>query len=143
MEWSKIYTADKKPTIREIGDYIDTKLWQDFCNFIEETYCALPLVEYSECSMARGFNVKYKKGRKAICTLYPNKGWFTCLLVIGSKEAVEAENLIAVGDPYIRELYNRTNVFNGSRWLMIDITSQAILDNTKALIKIKGKPKKR
>ncbi|MEG1389499.1 MAG: DUF3788 domain-containing protein [Angelakisella sp.] len=142
MDWSEAYNADSNPTMTEIGRYIDNPFWNEFCSFIEDTYSVAPLVEYSKCSMARGFNVKYRKGSRSICTLYPNKGYFTCMVVIGSKEAPEAEFLLPACDPYIMELYKATSVYNGSRWLMIDVTSKAILDSAKELVKIRCKPKK-
>jgi len=142
MGWSEIYTMDKKPTITEISNYINNPLWKELCNFIEQTYFVTPQIEYSKCSAARGWNVKYKKSSKAICTLYPNKDYFTCMVVVGSKESIDVELMLPLYDPYIQDLYKLTNSFNGGRWLMIDVTTPKILDDIKELIYIRVKPKK-
>ncbi|MPM45784.1 hypothetical protein SDC9_92476 [bioreactor metagenome] len=91
--------------------------------------------------MEPGWNVKYKKSSRSICTLYPKENHFTCLISIGIKEAVETELIMQSFDLYLMELYQNTKPFNGSRWLMIDVTSQEILENVKTLINIRVKPK--
>jgi hypothetical protein len=142
MVWSEICTIDKGPTISEISNYIDNPLWEELCCFIEKTYSVMPQIEYSKCLAARGWNVKYKKGSKSICTLYPNKNYFTCLVAVGVKQAAETELMLPSCDPYIQDLYKSTNPFNGARWLMIDVTTPNILDDVKKLIYIRIKPKK-
>ncbi|MFZ2538386.1 MAG: DUF3788 domain-containing protein, partial [Oscillospiraceae bacterium] len=142
MLWNEIYTMDSNPTVTQISNYINNPLWDELSDFIKETYLVLPQVEYSKCSMARGWNVKYKKGSRAICTLYPNTDYFTCLVVIGSKEDMEVRFMLSACDPYIQELYKATNPFNGGRWLMINVTSKKILDDVKELICIRNKLKK-
>ena len=80
--------------------------------------------------------MKYRKGSRAICTLYPGlpeEGQFTCLVVVGPKEADRAEALLAACDPYLRELYQAAGGTGGSRWLMIAVTSEGILEDVKAL----------
>lgn len=142
MQWSEMYTIEDTPSTKDINHYINSPLWNDLCHFIEETYSVSPIIEYSKCSMARGWNVKYKKGSKSICTVYPNKDYFTCMIVIGSKEATETEYMLGSCDPYIVNLYHNTNPFNGSRWLMIDVTNNKILEDVKSFIEIRMKKKK-
>ncbi|MDF2948692.1 MAG: hypothetical protein K0R07_710, partial [Sedimentibacter sp.] len=94
MDWSESYTIDKNPSLKEISDYINNPLWNKLTEFIEKTYLVKPQIEYSKCSMVPGWNVKYKKGSRSICTLYPNQNFFTCLICVGSKEVVEVELLL-------------------------------------------------
>lgn len=142
MEWSALYTIDNCPTIPEIATYIDNPLWAELCTFIEKNYAVLPSIEYSGCAMAPGFNVKYKKAGKSLCTLYPKKGYFTCLVVIGNKDTMETEFILPAFDPYLIELYNSLKPSKMGRWMMIDVTSTLILDNAKELIQIRRKLKK-
>lgn len=139
MEWSTLYTGDHKPTLAEISSYINNPFWEELCGFIEQTCSVMPQIEYSKCSMARGWNVKYKKGSKSICTIYPNQNYFTCLLVVGKKGAMEAEVVLLDCDPYVKQLYQSIKLFNGSRWLMIDVANRKILDDVKKLICIRLK----
>ena len=142
MDKNDSYLNSENPSMEEITVYVNNPLWNNLCDFIEKTYSVLPKIEYSSCSMKPGWNVKYKKSSRAICTLYPDKGEFTCLLVIGSKEAMEAEFVLSSCDPYIAEIYKAAKPFNGGRWLMIDVKTPEILNDIKELICIRTKPNK-
>lgn len=142
MNWNEIYTIDKKPSANEISEYIDNPLWSELTEFIENLYSVEPHIEHSVCSFAPGWNVKYKKGSKSICTLYPNKNYFTCLVCVGSKEVVEVELLLPTLEEYTQELYKTSGSLNGTRWLMIDVTNSKILNDIKLLISIRVKNKK-
>lgn len=142
MKWCELFEIDKKPTQADISKFINNPLWNDLCFFIEQTFSVLPQIEYSKCSAARGWNVKYKKGSRSICTLYPNEKYFTILVTIGSKEAMETEIRLLSFDSKIQDLYHSTKPFNGARWLMIDVINSDILANVKDLICIRTKPKK-
>lgn len=141
MTWSEKYLKENKPEIEAIDKFIDSPHWTEICRFIESTYEIKPLIEYSTCSGAPGWNVKYRKSSKALCTLYPNKNYFTCLISVGQKIAMEAE-VIIFSEPYLKELYQNTKPFNGSRWLMIDVNTNEILNAVKQLLYIRINPPK-
>lgn len=109
---------------------VSSPLWSEFCTSVEGTYGVSPRVEYSKCSMAPGWNVKYKKGGRSICTVYPNNGRFYCMLVIGDKKLHGAELIINSCGPYIQELFRSTSQSLGGKWLFIDVTSDAIVQDT-------------
>lgn len=137
MEWKQQYPMDHKPTEEEIADYVSTSLWKELCCFIETEYNVHPSIEYSRCSMAAGWNVKYKKSSRALCTLYPDKQAFTCMVSVGRQEAEAAEILLLSCTKYLQNLYSEAVPFNGGRWLMIEVNSPEILDDTKELIKLR------
>ena len=87
--------------------------------------------------MAPGWNVKYKKSGKALCTLYPVEGSFSCMVVIGDKKQNEAELLLPSLDPYVQQLYQNTKSGMGGRWLMVDVTTPAILASLERLIALR------
>jgi hypothetical protein len=124
MEWSRQYTKTMEPALKQIAEYIGSPLWQELCGFLETGYSTLPKVEYSICSGAPGWNVKYKKGGRALCTLYPHEGFFTCLICIGTKEVTECELLLSDCCSYVQELFLKAKPMNDTRWLMIDVTSR-------------------
>ena len=87
--------------------------------------------------------MKYRKGSRAICTLYPDlpeAGQFTCLVVVGRREEDQAEALLAACDPYLQDLYRKAGGTGSSRWLMIAVTSERILEDVKALLRLRVKP---
>ena len=93
--------------------------------------------DFPRCSGKPGWNVKYRKGSRGICTLYPDKGFFTCLVSIGSKAADKAELILTACTPYVRKLYAEAPPYNGSRWLMIEVTDSDILQDVKSLIDVR------
>lgn len=140
MEWIERFGKDRKPEFSEISEFVASKEWNQLYRFIEGTYSIKPLIEYSCCSGAPGWNVKYRKSSKALCTLYPHDGYFTCLVSIGSKVAAEAELILTSCSTYVQELYKNTSVFNGSRWMMIDVTTEQIRQDVEALLCIRIHP---
>ena len=142
MKWTEKYTPAIKPEIGQIGEYINNPLWQELCRFTEATYGVSPQIEYSVCSGAPGWNVKYKKSSRALCILYPNEGFFTCLICIGNKEQMEAELVLTVCSSYVQGLFEKAKPYNGTRWLMIDVTSNEILEDVKRLLFVRSKPKR-
>ncbi len=141
MSWKETFPRDKEPLFGQIGDYIESPNWEMLNGYLQSTYGVQPKIEHSICSGAPGWNVKYKKSGRSLCVLYPDKGFFTCLVSIGAKEAPEAELLLSACTEYTQQLYWNAQPFNGSRWLMIAVTSAEILEDVKRLISTRIKKK--
>ena len=141
MNWNQLYPKSQQPTLEEINAFIASPLWGEFCRWAEERYAVLPKVEHSTCSGAPGWNVKYKKSGRSLCTLYPDEGAFTALVTVGAKEAPQAELLLPTYSEYLRELFSRTQPFNGARWLMIRVSDPRVLEDVKQLVSLRVAPK--
>lgn len=139
MEWAELYSASEQPTEEQISDFIGNPLWTVLNDFLQESYGVLPKYSYSCCSMQAGWNVKYQKAGRALCTLYPMKGFFTALVVIGAKEEFEAGLLAPTLSDYVQGLINSTGMVMGGRWLMINVTDERILEDIKSLIQLRRK----
>ncbi len=137
MNWSECYPKTQMPNLQQISIFVANPLWEELCAHLESCYDVLPKIEHSICSGAPGWNVKYKKSGRALCTLYPSHGYFTCLVSVGSREAMEAELLLSVCTETVRSLYWSTAPYNGGRWLMIPVSSPEILDDVKRLIALR------
>ncbi len=112
---------DYCPSLDEIGTYIRNPVFQQFCAELTETWACREKIEYSGCSMERGWNVKFKKSGRSLCTVYPREQYFTVLLVVGRKEKEAVEAALPGCAAALREIYGRTGEGNGQRWLMIDL----------------------
>lgn len=134
MSWNEIFPMDVEPSMEDIAAYVMSREWCELNEYLQQTYAVQPKIEYSRCSGAPGWNVKYKKGSRSLCTLYPDAGRFTCLVCIGGREAVEAELLLPACTEYTQNLYESVQPLNGSRWLMMVVTSEEILEDAKKLI---------
>ncbi len=142
MNWNELFPKGIPPGLSAVSEYIASPLWEALRTHLEDTYGVQPTVEHSVCSGAAGWNLKYKKRGRALCTLYPAQGFFTCLVSIGKREAPEAELLLGSCTEDIQQLYWNTRLHNGGRWLMIAVTSPEILADTQALIALRMKKKK-
>lgn len=109
------------PVLEEIGGYVRNPVLMQFCTEIKETYQCSEKIEYSGCSMEKGWNVKFKKAGKSLCTIYPREGCFTVLIVVGRKEKPAVEALLPECSAGLRSLYHRMPEGNGQKWLMIDL----------------------
>ena len=78
------------PTQEEIGEYIRNPLFIKFCSQVKEKYKCKEKIEFSSCSWEKGWNIKFKKSGKNLCTIYPREDFFTVLLVAGRKEGAVA-----------------------------------------------------
>ncbi len=146
MKWNELFKINQVPSLKDIKFYIGKSetIWDELISFIEDTYNVSSQMSYSKCSAQPGWNIKYKKSGKSLCTLYPMEDYFIALIVIGAKEEDEVRMGIEAGmfTPYIMELYQKTAFSAGGRWLMIEVREKELLNDIKTLIKIRVKPKK-
>ena len=94
-------------------------------------------------SASAPWNLKYKKGSKALCALYVRTGWFTAMVTLGAKQLLELETLLPTFSPAFRELYERTPPFNSGKWLVVDVKEPEQLEEVQRLILMKAKPAKK
>lgn len=129
-----------EPSSEELASYLECtaqKMWRELTSFIEKSFQAKAQIAYSVCSGKPGWNLKYKKSGKALCTLYPEKEFFIALVVLGQEDRALFDVVSTDYDSYIRDLYENSRLFNGTKWLMINVTDESILDDVKNLIKLK------
>ena len=74
------------PTIEEIGEYVGNPVFMQFCSEIKGIYKCNEKIEYSSCSWEKGWNIKFKKAGKTLCTIYPRECYLTVMIVVGTKE---------------------------------------------------------
>jgi len=135
-----IQNKDKMPSMTEIENYItgdSRKLWKTFIADIETSYNTKPKITYSVCSAKPGWNVKYKKSGKALCTLYPENNSFTALIVLGQRDMEVFEPIRDTYSNYVNDLYDKTKLLGSTKWLMIHVDNHQTADNCIKLIKLK------
>ena len=137
MDWNLLYSNVTPPTWEQITEYIGSPLWADFNERIQSAYQIKPCMEHSRCSMQAGWNIKYKKGGKSLCTLYPMQGYFIALVVVGSRELTEAEFLMQRCSDYVQTVFKNTKIGNGQKWLMLDVRDRGIMDDVFSLINLR------
>ncbi len=142
MEWLELFGSNIQPTEAEINQFIANPMWKDFNDYIQNEYKVMPKYSFSGCSGQPGWNVKYQKSGRSLCTLYPMFGYFIALVVIGLKEEDEMQKIFFTLEEHIKLLLNRADSIMGARWLMIHVTSEEILNDVKRLIQIRVNTKR-
>lgn len=135
-----ILNSSVKPSFGDITNYVEgnaRKRWKELIAFIENNFKSAPTIAYSKCSAKPGWNVKYKKCGRALCTLYPDKDIFTALVVLSSLDMEWLKGMRDNYTSYTLNLYDNCRLFNGTKWLMIDVTSDEILDDIEKLLQLK------
>jgi len=143
MSWSALYPKDREPTLAQMDAFVASPLWQETRTYLQNTYKATPKLVHSGCTWQPGWNAKYQKGGRSLCTLYPMEGFFLALVVIGEKEKDEVELKLPMLSPYTQSLYTNTAGSMGAKWLMMAITSEEILRDLKVVVAARRKPDKR
>ena len=143
MNWNAIYEAPEAPDAAVLSAFVSHPLWDALAAWLEEAYGCQPSMVHSRCAMGPGWNVKYRAGGGALCTLYPTPGAFTCLIVIGGRLAAEREALVPALSPYTRSVWaDSPPASNGTRWLSLEVSSPEVLEDIKILLSWKKAPKR-
>ncbi|WP_041139386.1 DUF3788 domain-containing protein [Beduini massiliensis] len=136
--WDKLDAAST-PNLEETATYINNPLFQELCDYFDKTFHCLPQFHYSRCSMAKGWNLKFKKSSKNICTVYPCVGYFKVLIVIGRKEKEAFEKMLPSLSASFQMIYAETKEMMHQRWLMLSIEDSNQLEDLKKCILVRAK----
>ncbi len=132
--------ADKnhQPTVEELGAFIGNPLLPALCEHMKTAHKALMGVEYSGDNVLLGWNVRFHKGGRTLCRLYPKRGHFIVLVVVGRKEKERTEALLPRLSAAMRAVYQSAREGMGQRWLLLDLNApNALFEDVLKLIEIR------
>jgi hypothetical protein len=133
---------EHKPSEKEIFDYLGGKAreaWVDIVSFLSTYYDFSPELDYGGTKY--GWSIRYRKSGKSLCTLYPEEGAFTILIVLGKKEVEQFEERIGEFSMKSVELFKSAKQFHDGRWLWIRILDTSDTEDIRRLLIMKRKPK--
>lgn len=142
ITWAETFPKGEMPSIEDIAKYIESPLFRRLCNFLETEFSCKSKIEFSCCSMQPGWNMKYRKSGRPVCTIYPEKGHFFCMISTNQKMQPDADLFLTGCGKYLQKLSENTPALNGGKWLMIDVTDEEILRETMELAAIRIKKNK-
>ena len=139
MSYERMLDKDHQPTDSEILNTIgDSAPWLELRQYLESSYDFSPeLVYYGKY----GWTIRYRRSGKTLCSLFPEKGAFTALLVLGKKEAEKALSMKDQFNASVRELLDNTEQRHDGCWLWIRVLKQSDIIRIKELLRLKRKPK--
>ena len=139
-KWALLFPMDQQPSMEELDRYADNPLWPELRQYLKDTYGAEPRMDYSRCGLEPGWNVKFKKGSKALTTVYLRPGYVTAMVSIAPKDEAAVEGILLTCTEATRTLYQNTASSKMGRWLMLDLTSPELLEDIKALLTLRARP---
>lgn len=124
--------------MEEIDRYVDGPLWPELRRYFKDAYGAEPQMGYSRCGLEPGWNVKFRKGSRPLATVYLRPGYVTAMISVAPKDEAAAERVLPLCTEHTRTLYRETASSKMGRWLMIDLTSPEVLEDIKALLRLRA-----
>jgi len=93
----EMFDKATQPTEAELKEFANTGLLDDLERHLRDVYKVKPKYAYSSCAMDkniwRGWNIKYQKSGKSLCSIYPQQGYFMALIPGNGMEVRTEENL--------------------------------------------------
>ena len=143
-QWYELFDREHEPTADQVTEFINTPLFGALDGYLRETYKVKPRLSYSGCGMDggawKGWNIKYPKSGKSLCTLYPKQGYLHLLVTIGERGVNEAELLMPLCTDYIKNLFANSGS-QSSKYLGIELRGDDVLNDVKRLIDIRARTK--
>ncbi len=139
----RMYNRTQEPTEADILAFISDALaitvWNQLRHFLD-TYYDL-LVETLYYGDKYGWLVRYRKGRRTIVSIFPEKKSISVLIVYGKKEIDTFINQESEFQSDTVEIFQNTKKLHDGKWLWIRMSDSRFLEDVKRLIIIKRKPK--
>ncbi len=115
------------------------ELWLDINKYIEKCYDFSP--ELIFFTKDYGWSVRYRKGKKTLCYLFPERESFSVLIVLGSKEAEQIDSIKESLSNTVKRVFEETEQFHDGRWMWIRVKEVSDILSIKLLLAAKKKPK--
>ena len=144
MQWYELFDREHEPSETQVKEFVGTPLFDSLDSHLRETHKVKPKLAYSNCNMDggawKGWNIKYQKSGKSLCTLYPKQGYLQLLITIGVRGLDEAELLMPQCTEYIQNIFKHSGTAGG-KYLGIELRDEGVLHDVKNLIEIRARTK--
>ena len=116
--------------------------WSALREFLAQTYAIEPV--FNAGGQKYGWNLQYRAGSRPLCELYPERGSFTTLVILGKVELEQAITRLETFGELVRHALVETPRFHDGCWMYIRVaeaqTCQQDVADIQQLILIKRKP---
>lgn len=142
MQYQRMLDKEHEPSEKQILGYLGgnaAEAWADIVSFLKTHYDFSPEPDYGGAKY--GWSIRYRKSGKSLCTLYPERGAFTILIVLGKKEVEQFEEHMSEFSTQFVELFKSARQFHDGRWLWIRILDKPDAEDARHLLTMKRRPK--
>jgi hypothetical protein len=134
-----------QPSDVEMTQWIGLPLaeeWTALRKFLEATYAIDPV--FNPGGKRYGWNLQYRKGGRPLCEMYPERGSFTVLVILGKVELDQAMERMETFGAIVRQALTETPRFHDGCWMYIRVsdplTGPGDVQDIEQLVMIKRKP---
>jgi hypothetical protein len=142
MSFERMLDKEHPPTAKAIADYLGkdaAAAWDDITAFLAANYDFAPETVFG--GRKYGWAVRYRRSGKSLCTLHPEKGAFTVLIVLGGKETERALAALSDFSPGVADTISGAKQYHDGRWLWLRVIKKNEAADIKRLLQIKKKPR--
>lgn len=142
MHYQRMLDKEHEPSEGDIFSYLGNnarEAWVDIVSFLKTNYDFLPELDFGGAKY--GWSIRYRRRGRSLCTLYPEKGSFAILIVLGKKEVIEFKEKTGDFSERFIALFNNARQFHDGRWLWIRVLEKSDAEDVKRLLIIKRKPR--
>jgi hypothetical protein len=141
MGYERMLGKAHQPTEAEILETIgQTVAWLDLRQYIETRYGDWT-PELKFYAKQYGWTMRYRKSGKTLCSLFPEQGAFSVLIVLGKKEAEKALAMAGEFGTNARAVLEGTEQLHDGRWLWVRVLNVDDAEDVKRLLRAKKKPR--
>lgn len=116
--------------------------WYALCGWIDENYPGIFEPDWVFGGAKHGWSLRYKK-TKSFCTLVPEYGRLSVVIVFGKDERQKVEAMLGDFSPSLARLYEETETFHDGKWLKLSLPSEAGPADIARLLSTKRRPRPR
>ena len=85
-----------------------------------------------------GWNLWFRRSRKTLLNVFPQKGYLVAQVVLG-KEQIERAASLKLGRR-VAEVFSKAPQFRDGRWLYVPVKTKRDVEDVQALVTLKRKP---
>jgi AraC family transcriptional regulator len=116
--------------------------WTALRRFLVDTYEIAPL--FNSGGKRYGWNLQHRIGGRPLCEMYPERGSFTALVILGERELDQALGRLETFGPTVRQAVMDSPRYHDGCWMYIRVsdplTCRQDVQDIEQLILIKKKP---
>jgi hypothetical protein len=140
MAYERLLDRDQQPDEELIQKTIGREVlpvWREVRAYIEENFPAYSteLIYYNP---QHGWALRYRRDAEQLCTLFPERGAFSALIILSPEEETLAQEKINFFNARIRELLSRPSTLPQGRWLWLRLEDHTDCVGLRLLLENKG-----
>ena len=140
MAYERLLDKTTEPTLEQMQEYTGEAApqWRLLISELGSRYEVEPERRFG--GKKYGWTLRYRRGGRTLCCVYPECGAVTALVVLGRKEVEKAMAQIDDLSPSVRMALTETEQLHDGRWLWIRVHTSKDAQSVLLLVACKRRP---